>query len=237
MPATDKPKLRITSDKHAHVRYRGFKGEIFTDGRHFGWRAVVEGAPNLARKFWGGKEALAGLVREVDRLADIQAALVAADQFMEAGGLDILEKRLDGARSQFERLVTALHKSDSDAVGPVHALIQAARSRKAPKCIKVETRGEWVKIWPGLRISVHGKPERQGGKDHGEQVYWIGDTAEHDSYNLHYFGIIQKITAKTVTICERGEKTKRLRIERFAWRNSRSVEAKTKRNAETRHYL
>lgn len=65
----------------------------------------------------------------------------------------------------------------------------------------------------------------------------IGDKAEYDSYNLSYIGEITKITDKTVTIVAyRGtvnEKTHRLDLYKFAWRNIRfNLAAKQKENSE-----
>jgi hypothetical protein len=50
----------------------------------------------------------------------------------------------------------------------------------------------------------------------------IGDTAEYDSYNLSYVGMIESISEKTVTIVKtRGENAvkHRLNINEFCWRN------------------
>ena len=53
----------------------------------------------------------------------------------------------------------------------------------------------------------------------------VGDVAEHNSYNLSYFGIILAITEKTVTISEHvsnnhpRQKKNRLTLEEFCWRN------------------
>ena len=67
--------------------------------------------------------------------------------------------------------------------------------------------------------------------------YRIGDMAEYDSYNLHYFGPIKSITEKTVTIEMIGGKNKRLKIADFAWRNSKSVAEKQSRNSDTMMYI
>ena len=68
-------------------------------------------------------------------------------------------------------------------------------------------------------------------------VFQLGDMAEYDSYNLSYYGVITKITAKTVTIVERhgnSPRVHRLPIERFCWRNYNFNLAKTqKENAVT----
>ena len=54
-------------------------------------------------------------------------------------------------------------------------------------------------------------------------TFRVGDTAEYDSYNLHYTGRITKITDKTVTIVAypdtRMQKTHRLDMHEFCWRN------------------
>ena len=68
----------------------------------------------------------------------------------------------------------------------------------------------------------------------------VGDEAEYDSYNLIYTGKIVKITEKCVTILPKYEtkRTKRLRIDEFAWRNYNFDVVKVRReNAETSMYI
>ena len=72
--------------------------------------------------------------------------------------------------------------------------------------------------------------------------FTIGDTAEYDSYNLSYTGKIVKITDKAVTIVAYPgstiEKTYRLDIASFCWRNFKFNAAETARaNAETSMYI
>lgn len=63
----------------------------------------------------------------------------------------------------------------------------------------------------------------------------LGDTAEYDSYNLHYLGEITSITDKTVTIVGRFTKrAKRLKLKEFVWRNANfNLEAISQQNALT----
>jgi len=69
--------------------------------------------------------------------------------------------------------------------------------------------------------------------------YQVGDIAEYDSYNLHYFGTIESIGAKTVTIQPRySNKKRRLKFETFAWRNgNQSIDEKFDRNSDTMMYI
>jgi len=66
---------------------------------------------------------------------------------------------------------------------------------------------------------------RYGPTDDGySNEFQVGDTAEYDSFNLSYTGEITKITEKTVTIMAYPgnptmERTHRLDIHQFAWRN------------------
>lgn len=69
----------------------------------------------------------------------------------------------------------------------------------------------------------------------------IGDMAEYDSFNLSYFGPIDKITEKAVTIKERygsDRKVHRLDLYKFCWRNINFNVAKaTADNHETMMYI
>lgn len=69
--------------------------------------------------------------------------------------------------------------------------------------------------------------------------YQVGDIAEYDSYNLHYFGTIESIGAKTVTIQPRySEKKRRLGFDTFAWRNgNQSIDSKFDANQDTMMYI
>jgi hypothetical protein len=70
-------------------------------------------------------------------------------------------------------------------------------------------------------------------------AYRVGDIAEYDSYNLHYFGTIESISAKTVTIQPRyAERKRRLKLDTFAWRNgNKSIDEKFSDNADTMMYI
>lgn len=70
-------------------------------------------------------------------------------------------------------------------------------------------------------------------------TFKVGDTAEFDSYNLHYLGTITKITDKGVTIDPQyREGTKRLSLHTFMWRNYNFDLADINaRNADTSMYI
>lgn len=77
-------------------------------------------------------------------------------------------------------------------------------------------------------------------RDRGTDVtFTVGDTAEYDSYNLSYLGTITQITEKTVTIKPKySERTRRLKIDEFCWRNyDFNLEEVIKRNNETSMYI
>jgi len=85
-----------------------------------------------------------------------------------------------------------------------------------------------------LRVGMPAHVLRWRGPIAAGPTYFIGRRAEHGSYNLHYFGTIEKITAKTVTIGRDGrEASRRLKIEEFARRNVNTPASKADANAET----
>ncbi len=83
-------------------------------------------------------------------------------------------------------------------------------------------------VYPGQSTEMDAHIERNKsiritGKYSNRDVditFKVGDTAEYDSYNLHYLGEIVKITDKGVTIRPQySQRTKRLDLHTFAWRN------------------
>ncbi len=88
-------------------------------------------------------------------------------------------------------------------------------------------------VTPGERVAIH---SFSAGCTPNVTVLKIGDRAEYDSFNLRYLGPIVSITAKSI-IVRMGDwsnaKTKRMKIEEFAWRNwDFSVEQANRDNAE-----
>lgn len=89
---------------------------------------------------------------------------------------------------------------------------------------------------------VRGKSIRLLGTRFGKVVdktFNIGDMAEYDSYNLSYYGTIESITDKTVTIKPRFSGRKfRLKLNQFFWRNyDFDLETKAAENAVTSYYI
>lgn len=65
-----------------------------------------------------------------------------------------------------------------------------------------------------------------------DRTFAIGDTAEYDSYNMHYLGSVTAIGEKTITITD-GSKVRRLSIFDFAHRNhDLDLEAISARNSD-----
>lgn len=62
--------------------------------------------------------------------------------------------------------------------------------------------------------------------------FFLGGEACYHSYNLFYFGLIEKFTTKTVTLYT-SEGNKRLTWKRFVELNNRSLEEMKLRNGET----
>lgn len=69
-------------------------------------------------------------------------------------------------------------------------------------------------IGPGVAPKVIVKPPF-------DRTFKLGVEVEYDSYNLKYTGPIVGIGAKTVTVCAKGtgDRTKRLNLRTFIWRN------------------
>ena len=78
-----------------------------------------------------------------------------------------------------------------------------------------------VDIWPKQAIRLFGTYKNRTTPVEFDITFKLGDTAEYDSYNLSYTGKIVSIGPKTVTIdaSGTGDRTKRLDIVEFAWRN------------------
>lgn len=75
-------------------------------------------------------------------------------------------------------------------------------------------------------------------KGHKPNTFKVGDMAEHDSYNLSYYGVITQITEKTVTILDDCFGKKRLKLDTFAWRNyDFDLDRVQAENFETSHYI
>lgn len=91
-------------------------------------------------------------------------------------------------------------------------------------------------IVPGESIRLFGT--RWPDSSHAvayDRTFKLGEMAEYGSYNLSYYGVITKITEKTVFIEERVGRQKtihRLDIAEFEWRNwSFDLAEAQKRNA------
>ena len=84
-------------------------------------------------------------------------------------------------------------------------------------------KGANAEIEPGVFIRLFGTryPGTPSARTY-DRTFKLGDLAEHDSYNLSYYGRIVAITEKTVTIeDDRGNQPslRRLDIHTFNWRN------------------
>ena len=91
-------------------------------------------------------------------------------------------------------------------------------------------------ITPGASVEIH--THRENGELVNVKIFRPGDFAEYDSFNLSYTAKITGITAKTVTFDvsynPNEPRTKRLKMENFAWRNHNfDIEATRERNAIT----
>ena len=95
--------------------------------------------------------------------------------------------------------------------------------------------GKSIRIVTDQMTGYDGKPIYT----HFDKTFKVGDTAEYDSYNLSYFDRIEKITETQVWIHDHTyNKTKRLSIWEFAWRNYDFNLAKKKRdNSDDLQYI
>ena len=90
-----------------------------------------------------------------------------------------------------------------------------------------------VEIVKGKSITIYNHDKKT------KNTFTIGDMAEYDSYNLSYYGPIQSITEKTVTIANRHSgKKSRLKLDTFAWRNwDFELGSTMTKNADTMNYI
>jgi len=87
---------------------------------------------------------------------------------------------------------------------------------------------------PGSHVIVETFDE---GRFISMRKFEVGDTAEYDSFNLHYTAPIVAIGKTTVTF-KVYDRKKRLKAESFAWRNWNFNAAEiARRNAETSQYI
>lgn len=101
--------------------------------------------------------------------------------------------------------------------------------------------GHHIEIIPGVSVRVFGKDMRlsKETKNFEETNYSVtfkvGDTAVYDAYNYKYLGIIEKITAKAITIRpEVDGGVKRLDLYTFSRKNAFfNLETIQAHNAET----
>lgn len=108
-----------------------------------------------------------------------------------------------------------------------------------------ERTGHHVEITPGVSIRLFGMRDaftseiRNGGARHGDKVpyditFTIGSKCEESSYNLVYFGTIEGISAKAVTIRAEMGGVKKHDLATFSHRNYDFDQAKAEaRNADT----
>ena len=94
--------------------------------------------------------------------------------------------------------------------------------------------GHHADIIPGKSIRIFGiETNRYGGPKAYDKTFKVGDEAEYGSYNLHYFGKIVAIGAKTVRIetSSTGGRSRLLDPYEFSFRNRDDAERKHEANA------
>ena len=94
--------------------------------------------------------------------------------------------------------------------------------------------GHHADIIPGKSIRLFGiETNRYGGPKAYDKTFKVGDEAEYGSYNLHYFGRILAIGAKTVRIetSSTGGRSRLLDPYEFSFRNRDDADRKHAANA------
>ena len=94
--------------------------------------------------------------------------------------------------------------------------------------------GHHADIIPGKSIRLFGiETNRYGGPKAYDKTFKVGDEAEYGSYNLHYFGKILAIGAKTVRIetSSTGGRSRLLDPYEFSFRNRDDADRKHAANA------
>ena len=97
--------------------------------------------------------------------------------------------------------------------------------------------GHHADIIPGKSIRLFGiETNRYGGPKAYDKTFKVGDEAEYGSYNLHYFGKILAIGAKTVRIetSSTGGRSRLLDPYEFSFRNRDDADRKHEANADWR---
>ena len=106
-------------------------------------------------------------------------------------------------------------------------------------------RGRWnADIVPGKSIRIYGTLKAYATNVYTDvpfdRTFVIGELAEYDSWNLSYYGPIEKISANTVTIVDKNftDRRKRLDLYTFISRNKEFDAYRTaEKNAEEMMYL
>jgi hypothetical protein len=225
---TAKPRVTPIDPTRFNIAHAGQTGQIWQDERSKQWHAIRFGSDTHesvhTHYAYTSEGAGRALVQRMVEIAECEATQVAASSAEAAGARAKIEK-LGGAEAleAFDRALVLVKRNEVEFTVMVRGMLAAVAGKNLPAPISMQagahTKHE-VCVVPGFSVKVD------------NQQYFIGGAAEYDSYNLHYFGTITKITKNSVFICERGSKTHRLRMDTFAWRNHRSVEARAKQNAE-----
>lgn len=254
MAAATKPRITVVSDSYARVSYRGLCGSLNASSPK-SWEAIVwmdsdvHTTEVVGHYLWSGEQALKVLVRSLDLIADCRDLAVLVDR-LEAAGLRTRVEQIGGPLAiasfdaalahvqnvaTFDAQISTNRSADRAAAAmlTINAMIKTASAKRAPKPVKVVAeycgrRSYALTIIPGFSITF----------DADGRTYHVGELCETGSYNLTYFGRIERITAKTVTTRDDGSASaKRLWIEEFADRNHDDLGPKFAANAEEMQYI
>lgn len=253
---TAKPRIVVVSKAYARVSYRGLTGSLRANSPRsweaIAWMGLEVGAFGdvVAHYAWSGEQALKALVRALDVIADCHELAILVDR-LEGAGLRTRIEQIGGERAvqafdralgfvqrvaAFEERISLVGSTNQalNSMTLINGMIKVASAKRSPKPVKVsaswfsDSESYALTIIPGFSVTF----------DADGRTYHVGETCEVGSYNLHYYGAIQSITARTVTASQEGKsKAKRLRIGEFAARNHDGLEAKFARDADTMQYI
>ena len=107
----------------------------------------------------------------------------------------------------------------SKAILRLQNLEEGARRRNGQVYAGAVAIGHNADVCPGTWVRLHGVETNRSKYPFAyDRTFQIGDSAEYDSYNLHYIGRIVAIGKATVTI-EHRNRRRRLSFYEFSYRN------------------
>jgi hypothetical protein len=246
LPAS-KPVVRVR-DTYVSVKHRGHEGCLIRDDHRSmtdvcAWSGTVWGprdesgmraGQSVTHRQLTQEDAFAELIAHMDSLAICDALAVLIDKAEARGARKSIEQ-LGGAAALavYDAACKQILAHDIDGRTTVEGMLVAVSGKKLPiaQTIIVSdymARTTAVDVIPGFSVTLR----------NASLTYFIGETAEYDSYNLHYFGTIIAISTKVVAVDPRhNSRTRRLKLAQFVSKNDRPIGEKEARNSDTMQYI